>query len=320
MNDIILSTQNIIRSFPVAGKTLTVLKGINVELPKGKLIIIKGRSGSGKTTLLNILSALDPATEGEVIFRARKREKGKKKRKSADKEPVEKSANPSADKDPAKGKENPFSDKNPAEEKENPSAAEERKNFTDSPVSSEEGVITGVDEAESLFTVNREDYEEIRYSTLSDSARDKLRRNHMGFVFQSVALVPIMTAYENVDFGLRTAGYSKASDAKFRDERIRESLTLVGLEERMKHMPSQMSGGEQQRVAIARAVSHRPEIIFADEPTGALDTAAGLTVTQLFKDLAHKQGITIVMTTHDAGLMELGDVVYEIEDGEITRT
>ena len=256
MNDIILSTQNIIRSFPVAGKTLTVLKGINVELPKGKLIIIKGRSGSGKTTLLNILSCLDPATEGEVIFRARKREKGKKKKK----------------------------------------------------------------DAEPVFTVNPEDYQEIRYSTLSDSARDKLRRNHMGFVFQSVALVPIMTAYENVDFGLRTAGYSKASDAKFRDERIRESLTLVGLAERMKHMPSQMSGGEQQRVAIARAVSHRPEIIFADEPTGALDTAAGLTVTQLFKDLAHKQGITIVMTTHDAGLMELGDVVYEIEDGEITRT
>jgi len=288
MNDIILSTQNIIRSFPVAGKTLTVLKGINVELPKGKLIIIKGRSGSGKTTLLNILSCLDPATEGEVIFRARKREKGKKK-KGADKLPVEGSEiAPEAGMDPLS-------------------------------VSPEEGAIEA-EEAEPVFTVNPEDYQEIRYSTLSDSARDKLRRNHMGFVFQSVALVPIMTAYENVDFGLRTAGYSKASDAKFRDERIRESLTLVGLAERMKHMPSQMSGGEQQRVAIARAVSHRPEIIFADEPTGALDTAAGLTVTQLFKDLAHKQGITIVMTTHDAGLMELGDVVYEIEDGEITRT
>ena len=134
----------------------------------------------------------------------------------------------------------------------------------------------------------------------------------MGFVFQSVALIPIMTAYENVDFGLRTAGFQGD-----RDVRVREVLSSVGLEERMRHMPSQLSGGEQQRVAIARAMAHRPEIIFADEPTGALDTAAGLTVTQLFKDLAEREQVTIVMTTHDPGLMELGDVVFEIEDGMI---
>ena len=154
--------------------------------------------------------------------------------------------------------------------------------------------------------------EENVYSRLSDRARDRLRRYHMGFVFQSVALVPIMTAYENVDFGLRTAGYKGS-----RRERIIESLSSVGLEERMKHMPAQLSGGEQQRVAIARAMAHRPEIIFADEPTGALDTQAGLTVTQLFKNLAETENITVVMTTHDPGLMELGDVVFEIEDGQI---
>ena len=92
---------------------------------------------------------------------------------------------------------------------------------------------------------------------------------------------------------------------------------MVGLGGRMKHMPMQMSGGEQQRVAIARAVAHKPGIIFADEPTGALDTASGLAVVKLFKDLIEQEGITIVMTTHDPGLMELGDVVYELEDGEI---
>ena len=260
--DNILTTTNIIRSFPVGGGELTVLRGISIELPKGKLIIIKGRSGSGKTTLLNILSALDPATSGEVLFRARREKKGKTS--AALKTDVEETGANNGD---------------------------DRKMFdADEP----------------------EETEEIRYSELSDAKRDRLRRYHMGFVFQSVALIPIMTAYENVDFGLRTAGFKGN-----RDERIKESLASVGLAERMKHMPSQLSGGEQQRVAIARAMAHRPEIIFADEPTGALDTAAGLAVTRLFKELAEREGITIVMTTHDPGLMELGDVVYEIEDGMI---
>ena len=138
------------------------------------------------------------------------------------------------------------------------------------------------------------------------------RREDIGFVFQSVALIPIMNAYENVDFGLRLAEYEGN-----RDSRIREVLEMVGLSSRMYHMPNQMSGGEQQRVAIARAVAHKPKVIFADEPTGALDTASGLNVMRLFKDLVAKEGITIVMTTHDPNLMELGDVVFEIEDGEI---
>ena len=222
MEDVIIRTSELVKSFPTGGGEITVLKNINVEIPSGRLIIIKGRSGSGKTTLMNILSALDTATSGEVIFHDR------------------------------------------------------------------------------------------RYSEMNDRDRDELRRYHIGFVFQSVALIPIMTAYENVDFGLRTAGYKED-----RDKRIKEVLASVGLEQRMKHMPAQMSGGEQQRVAIARAMAHKPEIIFADEPTGALDTAAGLAVTQLFKDLAEREKMTIVMTTHDAGLMELGDVVFEIDDGII---
>ena len=222
MDNVIIRTSELYKSFPVGGGEITVLKNINIDIPSGRLIIIKGRSGSGKTTLMNILSALDTASSGEVYFHDQK------------------------------------------------------------------------------------------FSEMSDKERDSLRRAQIGFVFQSVALIPIMTAYENVDFGLRTAGYKGN-----RDERIKESLASVGLDQRMKHMPAQMSGGEQQRVAIARAMAHRPEIIFADEPTGALDTAAGLAVTQLFKDLAARENMTIVMTTHDPGLMELGDVVFEIDDGLI---
>jgi putative ABC transport system ATP-binding protein len=121
-----------------------------------------------------------------------------------------------------------------------------------------------------------------------------------------------MNAYENVDFGLRLAGVTEN-----KDRRIKEVLELVGLSSRMTHFPNQMSGGEQQRVAIARAVAHRPKVLFADEPTGALDTASGLSVMKLFREMVEKENITIVMTTHDPKLMELGDLVYEIEDGEI---
>ena len=147
---------------------------------------------------------------------------------------------------------------------------------------------------------------------MSVRQRETMRRYNIGFVFQSVALVPIMSAYENVDFALKLADYKGDRDA-----RIREVLSIVGLEKRMSHMPSQMSGGEQQRVAIARAVAHKPKIIFADEPTGALDTNTGLGIIKLFKELIAKEGITIVMTTHDPNLMVFGDAVYEMEDGEL---
>lgn len=154
--------------------------------------------------------------------------------------------------------------------------------------------------------------DDIDMHSYNTGKKEKIRRYQMGFIFQSVALVPIMNAYENVDFALKLAEYSGDRDA-----RIKEVLSIVGLEKRMLHMPSQMSGGEQQRVAIARAVSHKPKIIFADEPTGALDTQSGLAVIGLFKELIEKEGITIVMTTHDPNLMSFGDAVYEMEDGEL---
>jgi putative ABC transport system ATP-binding protein len=152
------------------------------------------------------------------------------------------------------------------------------------------------------------------YSRMSKKEKEELRRYSMGFVFQSIALIPVMSAYENVDFALRLAGYQGD-----RNQRIREVIERVGLMKRMNHMAGQLSGGEQQRVAIARAVAHHPEVIFADEPTGALDTTSGLAVMSLFQELVEKEKATIVMTTHDPNLMELGDVVYEVMDGQIIR-
>ena len=146
-------------------------------------------------------------------------------------------------------------------------------------------------------------------NTLKEEERERIRRCEMGFVFQSVALIPIMTAYENVDFALRTVGMTDD-----REDKIKEALELVGLSERATHYPFQLSGGEQQRVAIARAIAKKPKIIFADEPTGALDTMTGLVVVKLFKELAYRYGITVVMTTHDEGLMDMADILINLEE------
>lgn len=150
---------------------------------------------------------------------------------------------------------------------------------------------------------------------LSDKNRDKLRRYDMAFVFQSVALMSSMTAYENVEFGLRLAKIPFSD----RDKRTKEVMKNVNLEKRMFHRPGEMSGGEQQRVAIARAIAHRPKIIFADEPTAELDSTTSLHIVKLFKELTQKEGMTIVMTTHDPSMMEVADKLYTLEDGEIVE-
>ncbi len=149
---------------------------------------------------------------------------------------------------------------------------------------------------------------------LSDRQRDRIRREQFGFIFQSVALVPMLTAYENVEFSLRLAKYTENWN-----KRAQECLRLVGLGSRLNHMPQEMSGGEQQRVAIARAIAHKPKIIFADEPTAELDTNTGLQVMKIFKELIESEGLTIVMTTHDTELMKLGDRVYQLEEGELVE-
>ena len=153
------------------------------------------------------------------------------------------------------------------------------------------------------------------YSQMSTEEKEKMRRHRIGFVFQSVALIPVMTAYENIDFALRTAGFKGEDgvpDEKARDKRIMEVLSSVGLDERAKHFPQELSGGERQRVAIARAMAINPELIFADEPTGALDTSAGIYVAELFKRLTAEEGITVIMTTHDVRLQELADKLIQL--------
>ena len=152
-------------------------------------------------------------------------------------------------------------------------------------------------------------------TALSDRERTALRRTQVGYVFQSVALIPMMTALENVEFALRLTRWP----ARARRDRALECLKLVGLAQRAGHLPQELSGGEQQRVAVARAFAHRPKVLFADEPTGALDTNTGLQVVKIFRDLCAQEGVTVVMTTHDPNLMEIGDAVYELEDGELVH-
>ena len=194
-DEIILSVRDVVKTYTVGdGGTLTVLDHVNLELPKGKLIMFMGRSGSGKTTLMNLLSTLDDVTSGDIGF-----------------------------------------------------------------------------------------YDNW-YSGMSVNEKEKLRRNNIGFVFQTVALIPVMTAYENVDFGLRTAG---VKDTAERAKRIGEVLELVGLADRAKHFP-------------------------AEEPTGALDTATGIYIAELFRKLTRVEGFTVIMTTHDVRLSELADVLIRL--------
>lgn len=148
---------------------------------------------------------------------------------------------------------------------------------------------------------------------MSDTERENLRRKEVGFVFQAVSLIPTMNAFQNVEFSMRLAGIKAGKE---RDKRVEECLKLVGLGNRMHHMPAEMSGGEQQRVAIARAIAHGPKIILADEPTAELDSAMAAQVTKLFQEMTRKEGITILMTTHDVGLMDAGDMIIELEAGQ----
>ncbi|WP_026834572.1 ABC transporter ATP-binding protein [Eubacterium xylanophilum] len=221
--DNIIEAKNIIQSFSLSnGQELEVLHNISIDVPRGKLTMLRGRSGSGKTTLMNILSALDYSKSGSVQI------------------------------------------------------------------------------------------DDHQLQEMTELEREEFRRKNVGFVFQSVALIPMMTAYENVEFVLRLAGYKGD-----RRKRVSECLRLVGLGQRMHHMPQELSGGEQQRVAIARAIAHNPKIIFADEPTAELDTATGLQVMKIFRELIDHENVTIVMTTHDMGLLEIADQIYHLEDGEI---
>jgi putative ABC transport system ATP-binding protein len=222
---LIAEARKVKRVFGSGSAAVQALRDVTMQVPKGRLLVLKGRSGSGKTTLLNLLGGLDRPTEGTIYF---------------------------------------------------------------------EGEEIG---------------------RLSEGQRTELRRRKMGFIFQSFGLLPLLSAAENVEFGLRLAGVPQSAWK----QRIHESLELVGLTKRASHRPYELSGGEQQRCAIARAIAHRPALILADEPTAELDSRMGLIVSGIFRDLVRQEGMTILMTTHDPAIMEVADDVYELEDGEISR-
>ena len=141
----------------------------------------------------------------------------------------------------------------------------------------------------------------------------EVRNKEIGFVFQSFHLLPKLTALDNVALPLLYGGVKKAE----RQERARAALETVGLADRLAHRPDQLSGGQCQRVAIARAIVGKPRLLLADEPTGALDSASGAQVMELFQQL-HDSGSTIIMITHDQGIAHHADTIMTIKDGVLS--
>jgi putative ABC transport system ATP-binding protein len=141
----------------------------------------------------------------------------------------------------------------------------------------------------------------------------EMRNMFIGFVFQSFHLLPRMNALKNVEIPLIYRGVN----SKKRRELAENALELVGLKDRMTHLPAQLSGGQQQRVAIARAIAGNPSIILADEPTGALDTKSGQMIMELFIELNEKKSMTIVQVTHEEQIAEYGSRIIRLVDGQI---
>ena len=157
--------------------------------------------------------------------------------------------------------------------------------------------------------------EGVEIGKLSDDDRTVLRRRRIGFVFQQFNLLPIFSGIENVSLPLRLEGVA----AKEAERRAVEVLQRMGLEDRMHHFPSQMSGGEQQRVAVARALATRPAIIMADEPTGNLDTANGQRLVAMLRKLVDEDKQTLVMVTHDSSVASHADRIIHMRDGVISN-
>lgn len=201
--------------------TVTVLKGIDIEICSGEIVAIVGPSGAGKTTLLQIIGTLDKPDEGEVYIQG------------------------------------------------------------------------------------------TQISTLNDRKLSEFRNKNIGFVFQFHQLLPEFTAIENVCIPSMIKGESLTKSKN----RAKELLTLMGLEDRMSHKPSELSGGEQQRVAVARSLINTPAVILADEPSGNLDSKNRTELHRLFFKLRDTYGQTFVIVTHDSELSTMADRRVEMRDG-----
>ncbi|MGH2736854.1 MAG: ABC transporter ATP-binding protein [Actinomycetota bacterium] len=171
--------------------------------------------------------------------------------------------------------------------------------------------LSGLDEIDEGTVI----VEEHDIHRLSDAKRTRHRAERMGFIFQAFNLIPVFTAAENVELPLLLSGVS-ASEARRRAE---ETLERVGLGERKSHRPNELSGGEQQRVTIARALAGRPAIVWADEPTGNLDSETAASVMDLLREL-NAEGLTLVLVTHDPTIGSMAETIIRMRDGAVEST
>jgi putative ABC transport system ATP-binding protein len=222
-NGAVVVASGIARRYGEGETAVDALRGVSVDIERGRLTAVMGPSGSGKSTLMHILAGLDKPTAGEVS-------------------------------------------------------------------------IDGT-----------------QITKLGDNALTKLRREHIGFVFQFFNLLPMLTAKENILLPLTIAG-EKPKDGWFE-----QVVSDVGMTDRLSHRPSELSGGQQQRVAIARALVSRPTVLFADEPTGNLDSQTGSEILELLRRSVEEYRQTVVMVTHDARAAAMAHRVLFLADGLIVR-
>lgn len=218
-----IQLKKVIKSYPVAGDDLVVLKDINLQINKGEFVAIMGPSGSGKSTLMNIIGCLDKPSSGEYLLNGKQ--------------------------------------------------------------------VSDYDEKELA----------------------QVRNQSVGFVFQQFQLLPRLNALQNVELPMIYAGIGKNE----RIQRAKEALEKVGLSDRADHLPNALSGGQKQRVAIARAIVNEPDIILADEPTGALDSKTGVQIMDMFTML-NKEGTTVILVTHEAEIASYAERTVFVRDGKLT--
>jgi putative ABC transport system ATP-binding protein len=220
MDKKVFTARGLTKTYTTGEVEVRALRGLDLEIGAGEVVVLLGPSGSGKSTLLNIMGGLDHASSGQLFFK------------------------------------------------------------------------------------------DLELTSLDDRALTTYRRRHVGFVFQFYNLMPSLTAFENV------ALVTEIADQPMTPE---EALALVGLENRMEHFPSQLSGGEQQRVAIARAIAKRPEVLLCDEPTGALDSKTGIRVIEALLGVNAQLGTTTLIITHNASIQDVAHRVFFFADGHISR-
>ncbi len=223
LDGVVVAARELERRYGEGATAVHALRGVSLEVERGKLVAVMGPSGSGKSTLMHILAGLDKPTSGTVTIAGTE--------------------------------------------------------------------ITGLD----------------------DTKMTRLRRDHIGFVFQFFNLLPMLSAEENVLLPLSIAGERPDHDW------LDQLLSKMGLADRRRHRPAELSGGQQQRVAIARALVTRPTILFADEPTGNLDSKTGGEILELLRDSARDYNQTIVMVTHEARAAAIADRIMFLADGLIVK-